>query len=354
MSQANKFAAQILEASAAAYAGYAASLLLERHPDLEKRYAPAAMSDWKAHLTQRVLELAAALGAEEPQIFASRVVWAGKSFRARDLDDEDLHQGLLCLREVLGEELPGMARDTVSGYLETALNYLQKPLASHRIGLDPSEPSARLALQYLQAVLDGHPHRAIDLVVEAVDEGLSTRDAYIGVLIPALQEVGNMWHIGELNIAEEHFVTATTERAMSILAHRAKRAEPIGKTMIAAAVAGNTHGLGARILADFFELAGWNAICLSADVPATDIANSVVYFNADLVVLSAALSTQLKAVNQTMTTLRSIKDREIKVLVGGSAFDDAPDLWQRIGADGYAPRADKAVGIAAEFFDDLA
>lgn len=154
-----------------------------------------------------------------------------------------------------------------------------------------------------------------------------------------------MWHVGEVSVAEEHIVTATTERAMSLLAERAPRRDANGKTMIAAVVAGNSHGLGVRALADFFEIAGWRSICLGADVPAADVATAAVYFSADLVVLSAALTTQLKALRRTIETVRRLPDLEVEILVGGVAFAGTGESWRRLGANGHAETADGAVAL---------
>ena len=63
MTQANPFIAQMLERGASGFAGYAAGLLLERDEQIKDRYAPAAFGTWKGHLTQRIIELAAALAA---------------------------------------------------------------------------------------------------------------------------------------------------------------------------------------------------------------------------------------------------------------------------------------------------
>lgn len=350
MRQNTRFVAEILEKSAAAYAGYAAGVLLEKHPEVEQRYGPSAMGYWKSHLTQRVLELAAALGAEEPRLFGARVQWARKAFRARDLDEQDLRASIACLGEVLKDELPEQAQGEVANYLDPALEALEDPFVapSQELGLDPESDRGRLALSYLQAVLEGDSRQAIELVVAAAEGGTSVRELYLDVLVPAQREVGELWHMGEVGVAEEHHVTATTERAMAVLAQRVPRRPPVGKTMIAAAVAGNTHGLGVRVLADFFELAGWRSVCLGADVPPAEVATAAVYFDADLAVLSAALAVQLKTAGRTVDALRALEGREVKILVGGVAFADTSDLWRRLGADGHAPTADVAVELGGQ------
>lgn len=346
MKSPSSFSSLLIESSASAYAGAAASLLIEQHPEIEERYRPTALAHWRGHLTQRLVELSASLGAQERTLFTSRIRWERKAFHARHLLVEDLKQALQCVRQVLADQLPALAWGAAQPYLDAALEDFAEPLATDAMmALDPDVALDRLALLYLKSALEGDAPAAIDLIVQAVDDGLSLVDAYGGVLIAAQREVGALWHLGELNIAEEHLVTSTTERAMAVLADRAVRREPVGKTVLAATVAGNRHGLGVRILCDLFAMDGWRAICLGADVPAADLAASSVYFNADLVLLSAALPSQLKETMRSIDALRALPDKDLKILVGGPAFQDVPDLWQRLGADGHAVGLESIVAL---------
>ena len=161
----------------------------------------------------------------------------------------------------------------------------------------------------------------------------------------AQREVGRMWHQAEVNIAEEHVVTSTTERAMAVLAYKAEKQTSNGLTLVSAAVAGNAHDIGIRVVSDFFEFAGWRAVCLGADLPAIDIAQAVKFFDTSLVLLSAALSTQIKAVRETVQAVREL-DSQCKIMVGGTALQDAPDIWRQLGADAYAWSPAEAVNTA--------
>jgi len=75
-------------------------------------------------------------------------------------------------------------------------------------------------------------------------------------------------------------------------------------------------------------------------VPPADIASAVQFFNADLVVLSTTLATQIKSLQASITAIRSASGDSVKILVGGPALAEAPGLWQRLGADGYAGASD--------------
>ena len=117
----NAFAGDLLERSAAGYAGFAASLMLDRDPGLRERQGPNALVSWRSHLTQRVLELAAAVLAGDSRLFLGRVTWSRKAFRARGQDDQDIRHSIQALRDVLAERLPKPALGLPAEYVDLAL-----------------------------------------------------------------------------------------------------------------------------------------------------------------------------------------------------------------------------------------
>jgi len=333
-------AAELIEASVSGYAAAAANDLLKQHPAIESRYGAGALASWRAHFVQRLLELAAAIRVDAPAVFAARAVWQHKSFIARELHAEDLREALTSLRSTLLRELPDEPGQLVAGYVDHALAVLDAGVTLDPSELDPADPLGALALRYVAACLDGDPQRAIAMVLEAAAAGQSLEVIYARVIFPVLREVGRMWHGAEASIAEERVITETTRRLMTLLTHEHAKAADVGKTVIAAAVAGNAHDIGVRAVADFFEIAGWRALSLGSDVPPAEIAGAVQFFNADLVVLSTTLATQIKSLQASITAIRSASGDSVKILVGGPALAETPGLWQRLGADGFAAASD--------------
>lgn len=333
MNRPDVFTAKLLETSVSGFAGYATSLLLERMPELRERYGASSHADWKASLSQRVMELAAALGAGHPNIFLARVNWLRNSFLARDLPEQDLRAGLSSLKDVLSQRLPEANRQAAIELLQQGLEQFDMPVSPEASSLDRKIPAHQLALQYLQTVLEGNPRQAVELLRQHARGPAGALQVFEQTLAPAQREIGRMWHAAEINVAEEHLVTQTTQRAMAVLSQDQPARASNGKTVLAAAVAGNAHDIGVRMLSHFFELAGWRSVCLGPDMPRADLAAAVHYFNADLLILSAALSTQLARVAETIAVVREAADRDVVILVGGSAFEDAPDIWKELGAD---------------------
>ena len=77
-----------------------------------------------------------------------------------------------------------------------------------------------------------------------------------------------------------------------------------GRTIVAATVAGNQHDLGIQMVADLFEANGWRAIQLGANVPSEDLAQTVEFYDADLVALAFSMLGQLPALSDAIAAVR--------------------------------------------------
>ncbi|RMG92383.1 MAG: hypothetical protein D6706_16930 [Chloroflexi bacterium] len=173
-------------------------------------------------------------------------------------------------------------------------------------------------------------------------------EIYLHVFQPVLYEVGCLWQINQITVAREHYCTAVTQFIMSQLYPYIFNTPRIGRTMVAACMGGELHEVGIRMVADFFEMAGWDTYYLGANVPPTDIVEIIATQNASILALSTTLMPHLHHVTQTIAAIRQHPHTQhVKILVGGYPFNLSPDLWQKVGADGYAPDAKTAVSQAA-------
>ncbi len=349
MNDKEKMVAEILSASASAYAAYATGRLFERKPEVEIQFGKSSFQDWKAHFSQRINELSVAIAENEPALFESQVRCARESFVAREVPENVLQESLICLGEILEEELPSALCQVPAQFISASLNTFDEK-QSGSAALDSSEVTSKLAMRYLLKVLEGDGRAAIDMILVQPELGLSLEKTY-QVLLIAQREIGGMWQRAEVSIAEEHLVTSTTSQAITLLAHHAEKQKPNGLTMVSAAVDDNIHSMGIRVVSDFFEFAGWRAIYLGSDLPPTEIALAVNSFHASLLLLSATISTQIKAIRTTIDLVRDA-DLACKIMVGGRAFDSTPDLWRQLGADAYAASPSEAVATASVWMQE--
>jgi MerR family transcriptional regulator, light-induced transcriptional regulator len=211
--------------------------------------------------------------------------------------------------------------------------------------LDRDAPFADTAAAFLEELLHGRRSEAFDLVHDLVDRGVPIEDVYRHVFEPVLHETGRRWQVNRISVAEEHYVTAATQLAMSQLSPLLFRSPRIGRRVLVSCVGGELHEVGARMVADLFELAGWESHYLGADTPSQAVAELASVRRVDLVAVSATLPSHRDEVTRMVAVLRAATDAP--VLVGGRLFQLRPGLWRTIGADGTASSAAEAVELGA-------
>ena len=304
-----------------------------------------------AGIRYQLAHLSEALAWSSPELFVDGVSWARVALRRRGIADSDIDVTLRCLDRAIGRELDAeldaehAAR--ARSILDAGLSRLSRPAPEPATYLSEGAPLVSLARQYLATLLRYDRAGAARLILDAVESGTSVRDVYLGVFMPCQSEVGRLWQLNRLDVAQEHYCTAATQLVMSMIQEHAPRPRRAGRTVVAAAAIGERHDLGIRMVADFFEMAGWDAAYLGADTPARGLTLFVDEVRADALALSVTMTTSLRGAAATIDAVRSADLRRCPlILVGGYPFGLAPDLWKRVGADACARDADDAVATA--------
>ena len=203
------------------------------------------------------------------------------------------------------------------------------------------------AQDYLSALLRTERHLASSLILAAVQAGIPIRDLYLQVFQLSQREVGRLWQMNQISVAQEHYCTAATQLIMSQLYPYIFSGERRKRTLIAACVAGDPHEIGARMVSDLLEMEGWNTIYLGANVPTSSIIQLMREREVDVLALSATMTFHVPAVERVIADIRHAQEvRPAKIMVGGYPFNIAPELWRQIGADAWAPDAAQAIAVA--------
>jgi methanogenic corrinoid protein MtbC1 len=164
------------------------------------------------------------------------------------------------------------------------------------------------------------------------------------VVQPALYDIGGKWQANQVTVAQEHMATAIAQSVMTAGLLRSAPAMANGKRALLACVEGNSHSLGVRMLADAFQLAGWEVQYLGANVSTPTLIGQVALSKPDLVGLSVSLPEQLHLVNETVAQLRKqCGDARPAILVGGFAFNHMPELAGFVKADTWCADAPSAI-----------
>jgi methanogenic corrinoid protein MtbC1 len=183
--------------------------------------------------------------------------------------------------------------------------------------------AARLSRLYLEALRAVNAGGAYQVASAALENGMSLPALYQRVITPAMYEVGELWKKGVVTVADEHAATVLTHRVLAGLRPPAQihLDEPGGSArprVVLAAVEGERHALGLRMVADVLEEAGYCAICLGADVPTEALLQSLTAFSPSLLALSATMP-ELAPTLESVAARARREHPQVQVIVGGQA-----------------------------------
>ncbi len=208
-----------------------------------------------------------------------------------------------------------------------------------RTGLLPApEPPSPEALSdaataYVQALLARDDRQARAQIEGLVHRGVRIVDIYTLVLAPALEEIGELWSLEQVSVAEEHYATEVTAQLLTMLAPDRRLAPTRGRLAVVTASPDEQHALGARMLADLLERGGWEVIALGAAAPADALADLVATECPDVVALSTSTVGRLPGAEEAVGMLDGIRPRPL-IVVGGALYrGPVVDLARTWGAD---------------------
>jgi MerR family transcriptional regulator, light-induced transcriptional regulator len=206
---------------------------------------------------------------------------------------------------------------------------------------------------YLKALLARDVGAARLAVDAALGAGMAVPDVYLGVLQPALYEVGRSWAVGDFSVADEHSATAVTQSVLGVLGPRMRTAPKDGRLAVVTGSPEERHALGVQMVADFLEGDGWEVLNLGASTPAGDLARMADSERPDVVALSTATPAGLPGAAEAVEALLALDPRPLVVLGGqlwrGGARADADSL----GADLVVDDPRELVALLRERFPPL-
>jgi methylmalonyl-CoA mutase cobalamin-binding domain/chain len=297
--------------------------------------------------------LSEAMGVSDPSLFADYIAWVKVLFRSLNFPDSVLPEKLKIMQEVLEEQLPEEMKPIVGEYIVAGFERLDEMPDTEPSFIDEKSPGGALAKQCLDMLLKNDRRAAYELIMKAVNEGMSIRDIYLKVFQATQYEIGRLWQINCISVAQEHYCTAATQLIMAQLYPWILSSEKNGHRLVAACVGEELHEIGLRMVADFFEMDGWDTIYVGANTPTRSIIQTINEHRADVLAISATTTFHLSSVRELINAVKADPlARNVKILVGGYVFNQSRRIWRSLGADGYAIDAREAVELANKLVGD--
>ena len=197
-----------------------------------------------------------------------------------------------------------------------------------------------------EAILNGKLEQAVDVTNQAIADGVEPQAIINGYMIKAMEEVGQRFQRGEAFVPNLLMAARAMKGSLDILKPLMKgdASTTLGKVVIGT-VKGDLHDIGKNLVASMLEGCGFEVINLGVDVPSDKFIAAIKENNADILCLSALLTTTMNYMKDVIEALKAdgLRD-QVKVMVGGAPVTAM--FAEQVGADGYSEDASEAVALA--------
>lgn len=197
-----------------------------------------------------------------------------------------------------------------------------------------------------EAVVNGDAKTAHAITQQALAEGIDPLVLVNQYMVPAMDEVGRRFEANEYFVPELLISARAMKSALDLIRPllTARGDKPAGRVAIGT-VKGDLHDIGKNLVASLLEGGGFEVIDLGVNVPPEKFIQTVKEKSANIIAMSALLTTTMPAMRTTIEALKQAGVRDqVKVLIGGAPITQK--YADEIGADGYSENAVGAVALA--------
>jgi 5-methyltetrahydrofolate--homocysteine methyltransferase len=196
-----------------------------------------------------------------------------------------------------------------------------------------------------EGILKGNMKSVEDATKAGLASGVSAGDLLNDAMIPAMAEVGRLFEANEYYVPEMLIAARAMKAGLAILRPELVKEDvkPKGKVVLGT-VKGDLHDIGKNLVSIMVEGAGFEVIDLGVDVSPENFVKTAKDKGADVIGLSALLTTTMPSMKNTIDTLKESGYRDkVKVIIGGAPVTQK--YADEIGADGYGRDAASAANL---------
>lgn len=198
-------------------------------------------------------------------------------------------------------------------------------------------------------VMEGEDEEIVDKIKEAVDDGVDPLDIVSNSLIQAMNEIGPMMASGEVFVPEVLMSAENMQVGLEYLKPMINEEDiDSAGVVVIGTVEGDLHDIGKNLVAMMLESSGFEVHNIGIDQSPQDFVDAIEKYNADIVGLSALLTTTMIAMKETVELIKN-KGLDVKITVGGAPVSE--EFAKEIGADGYSEDASSAVILCKQLLD---
>jgi len=284
--------------------------------------------------------LLSAIDVDSSLLFQQYNLWVNALFVNLKLPVDTMEIFYYCAKQVFSELFQkGAVNENLFSklieYIDIGLDELRNKDCESISYFKKDNPFKDILHKYSDYIFSGDRTSAIKLIMDIAKSDIEIKDIYKCILQPFQLELGALWHENKINVAQEHYATAVSQIAMSMLYERIFATPKNDKVFLGTCVQGELHEFGIRMICDYMESCGWNTYYLGANMSEHGIIQMINEKKPDIIAISCAM---IFNVSKVQNLIQSIKSSGIStpVIVGGYPFNLDKQLWEKVGANGYA------------------
>lgn len=206
---------------------------------------------------------------------------------------------------------------------------------------------AKLLDQYMDPLLRGNRATCRDLVLSALDNGLSAKSLYDGLLFPAMQRVESMYREDRINRVSEHMAVRINRTVADHVQTRLDRKPALNKRILITCAHDEPEEFSAQMVADLFEADGWEVYFVGGGIARDEVAELVGQLRPNTLLIFGSKPSDAPIVREMIDYIREINVcPNMNIMVSGGVFNRAAGLWKEVKADLYAETALEALQLA--------
>jgi methanogenic corrinoid protein MtbC1 len=172
-------------------------------------------------------------------------------------------------------------------------------------------------LDFYNNLIEGNKDRCSEIVKDLLDEGVDLKEIYVELFQKALYRIGKLWDKNEITIPEEHMATQIIEALLSKFSPAVSADSNL--KVVVTCIDKEFHEIGAKMVANIFELNGWKTFYLGASVPLRELTKFINNSDPQIIALSWSLYLNLARFLEMIDTLTKLFPTK-KIIVGGQAL----------------------------------
>jgi len=188
-----------------------------------------------------------------------------------------------------------------------------------------------LVQEFLQNLLKGNRSNCSAIARKYLEQNPSIKDLYEEVFKVSLYEVGRLWETNQITVATEHLATAVVEGILNDLFEQIVPKKKYSKKVVVTCVENEKHQVGIKMVADVFEMKGWESFFLGTGIPTSELVKFIRETQPDILAISLSVYFNFANLLKMLELLKS-EFPELQIILGGQAFSHASDeTIQRLG-----------------------